>query len=99
MMLQLQLFGGCALLSDGEPLTGTVVQRRRLALLALLGLSPGSAVSRDKLIAYFWPEDDRESARHFLSDSLSTIRKGIGKEAVLSAGEDIRLNVEFIGSD
>src|SRR5688572_10349765 len=97
-MFILQLCGGCALLSSGEAVTGPPAQRRRLALLALLASSPGG-ISRDKLVAFFWPEDDRDRARHFLADSVFTLRKSLGKDALLTAGYDVRLNPEVIASD
>ena len=98
-MLTLQLFGGCALASDGETLTGPAAQRRRLALLAVLAGPNGAPVSRDKLVAYFWPEEDRERARRFLSDSLFTLRKLLGKDVLLTPGDDVRINVKAIDVD
>ncbi|HZJ01853.1 MAG TPA: BTAD domain-containing putative transcriptional regulator [Gemmatimonadaceae bacterium] len=98
-MLSLQLFGGCTLRSDGAPLDGPVVQRRRLALLALIACSKSPGLSRDKLTAYFWPEEERERARHFLADSLFTIRKAVGRDVLLSSGSDISVNVDVIDVD
>ena len=98
-MLSLQFFGGCSLNSDGTPLAGPAVQRRRLALLALVASAKSQGVSRDKLTACFWPEEDREHARHFLADSLFTIRKAVGKDVLLSAGSDIRLNYDIVDTD
>src|SRR5687767_10876983 len=97
-MFILQLCGGCALLSSGEAVTGPPAQRRRLALLALLASSP-SGISRDKLVAFFWPDDDRDRARHFLADSVFTLRKSLGKDALVTAGDDVRVNSEVIASD
>ena len=98
-MLTLQLFGGCALVAHGEAIGGPAAQRRRLALLALLGSSPGGGLSRDKLVAYFWPEEDRDRARHFLSDSLFTLRKTLGKDVLLKAGDDVRVNPDVLDVD
>ena len=98
-MLSLQLFGGCSLHDDGTPLAGPVAQRRRLALLAVIASSHSIGVSRDKLIGYFWPEEDRERARHFLADSLFTIRKGLGKDVILAVGDDLRLNPDLVRAD
>jgi DNA-binding SARP family transcriptional activator/tetratricopeptide (TPR) repeat protein len=98
-VLTLQLFGGCALVSNGETLTGPAAQRRRLALLAVLAGPTGAAVSRDKLVAYFWPEEDRDRARRFLSDSLFTLRKLLGKDVLLTTGDDVRINVKEIEVD
>jgi DNA-binding SARP family transcriptional activator len=60
-------------------------------LLAVLGASR-SSVSRDRLVALLWPELDAESARHRLSDSVYVIRRALGKAAVVTAGDDVRLD-------
>lgn len=65
-MFTLSLFGGVSLEGGGHPLGGRIVQRRRLALLALLASASERPVSRDKLIACLWPAIkalDRERAR------------------------------------
>lgn len=98
-MLTLHLLGGCTLVADGEAIAGPAAQRRRLALLALVTSSPGRAVSRDKLIAYFWPDEERDRARHFLSDSLFTLRKALGKDVLVTAGDDVRLNPDALDAD
>lgn len=98
-MLTLQLFGGCTLVSNGEAVAGPAGQRRRLALLALIAASPNRSVSRDKLVAYFWPDEDRDRARHFLSDSLFRLRKTLGNDVVLTAGDDVRVNAELVNTD
>jgi DNA-binding SARP family transcriptional activator/Tfp pilus assembly protein PilF len=98
-MLTLQLFGGCTLVADGEAITGPAVQRRRLALLAMLASSPGGAASRDKLIAYFWPDEERDQARHFLADSLFRLRKALGKDVLITVGDDVRINPDVLDSD
>ena len=87
----LQLLGGMSLEDESGPAAGQVAQRRRLALLAVLGASR-SSVSRDRLIALLWPEHDAESARHRLSDSIYVIRQALGKAAVVTAGDDVRLD-------
>jgi DNA-binding SARP family transcriptional activator len=75
------------------------VQSRRLALFALAASSRSIGLSRDKLIAYFWPEEERDRARHFLADSLFTIRKSLGRDLIIASGADIRLNPELICTD
>src|SRR5262245_7021734 len=57
-VLRLRTFGGLTLARGSEDLTGAVTQRRRLALLALLAASGPAGMSRDKLLAYLWPESD-----------------------------------------
>ncbi len=98
-MLFLQLFGGVSLLHGREPVSGPATQRRRLALLALLAVSPRGSASRDKLVAFFWPEDDRERARHFLADSVFTLRKQLGKDCILTVGDELVLNAQRVQSD
>ena len=87
----LQLLGGISLEDESGRATGQVAQRRRLALLAVLGASR-SSVSRDRLVALLWPELDAESARHRLSDSVYVIRRALGKAAVVTEGDDVRLD-------
>ncbi|MDQ3607250.1 MAG: hypothetical protein M3418_13810 [Gemmatimonadota bacterium] len=98
-MFSLLLFGGASLRSSEQPLSGPVTQRRRLALLALLAVSGGRAVTRDRLIAQLWPESDTDRARHLLSESLYVIRKALGDDAVLAAGDELRLNPEVVATD
>ncbi len=98
-MLTLSLFGGAYLGGGETPLTGRIVQRRRLALLALLASSRDRPVSRDKLIAYLWPESGATSARHSLSDSVHVIRKAVGEEAILAERDDLRLDPAALTCD
>ncbi len=91
MAASLKFFGGAFLEGSEGPLSGAVAQRRRLALLAQLALSPTGRVSRDKLLAYLWPEHDTERARHALSNSLYIIKKALGEDAVVAVGEDLEL--------
>ena len=91
MTATLKLLGGMSLEDEGGAATGQVVQRRRLALLAVLGASR-AAVSRDRLVALLWPELDAEGARHRLSDSVYVIRRALGEAAVATAGDDVKLD-------
>lgn len=80
-------------------LVGRVVQRRRLALLALLATAGNDGRSRDKLISYLWPEATARKARHLLSDSLYVLHRALGKDALLVSGDEIRLNSQLILAD
>src|SRR5688572_33053451 len=93
----LRLFGSPSIESDdggGVPLSGRVAQRHRLALLALIAMAPGQRLSRDKLIAYLWPESDSERALNLLKVSSYVLRGELGESALLSEGEDLRLNAD-----
>jgi hypothetical protein len=67
-MFQLKPFGVPGPERDGVPLTGRGSQRHQLALRALLALAPGRRLSRDKLIAWLWPESDEDRGRNLLKE-------------------------------
>jgi DNA-binding SARP family transcriptional activator len=98
-LFSLKLFGGASLEGPSGPLAGRAAQRHRLALVALLAGSGGSGVSRDKLIAYLWPEADEERGRHLLSNSLYMLRQALGEEALGGAGDVVRLDASQVRCD
>jgi len=98
-VFHLKLFGGVSLTGPSGPLEGRVSQRRPLALLSLLAASDDGRLSRDKLVACLWPEADSKRARQFLSVNLHVVRKALGKESVLSVGDDLQLNPEVVTTD
>lgn len=98
-MFRLRTFGGAALFDDGRPLDGPAVQRRRIALLALLAVAGDGGMSRDKLLAFLWPETDIERARHTLSQWLHLLRRDLRAADVVQGNADLRLNGERVQSD
>jgi eukaryotic-like serine/threonine-protein kinase len=86
-------------MADGDPSARLSVQRRRLALLALLAAAGSRGLSRDKLVAYLWPESDESSARNSLKQALFALRRDLGGEVLLDSGTDLRLNPERIECD
>lgn len=99
MTLSLNLFGAASLEGDQGPLTGPAAQRHRLALLALLAASPSRTVLREKLMATLWPERDADRARQLLNQAVYAVRKALGEEAIVSVGEELRLNPQVVHSD
>ena len=97
----LKLLGGASIDGPGGPLTGRAAQRSRLALLAILATvqARGRGVARERLVAYLWPDADAERGRHQLSDSVYRINQAIGAEAVVAAGDELRLNASVLASD
>lgn len=91
LLLELQLFGGVRLVVDGVPVTGRAVQRRRLALLALLARSPGRSVLRDRVAGVLWAEHAPDAARRLLNESIYVIRRELGADVLLTEGETVRL--------
>jgi DNA-binding SARP family transcriptional activator/TolB-like protein len=98
-MLSLRLFGGLALSGSEGPISGRATQRRRLAVLAVLAHARGRPVSRDKLVALFWPETNSERARHLLADSIYVLRDALGSDLLLTPGDDVALNLHLVTSD
>jgi DNA-binding SARP family transcriptional activator len=95
-MLRLETFGGLNLLgTTGAP---AVTQRRRLALLVLLAAAGERGISRDKLIAYLWPESPPENARHGLEQLLYWLRRQLSDELLLGT-DQLRVNNEVMSSD
>jgi DNA-binding SARP family transcriptional activator/tetratricopeptide (TPR) repeat protein len=99
LMFVLKVLGGAALERGGVPVTGRAVHRRRLALLALLASARGRMVRRERLIGYLWPEHPGDAARHLLSESLYILRKAVGEDMFVSAGDEIALDPATVRSD
>jgi DNA-binding SARP family transcriptional activator len=91
-MFTLRLLGSVSLEGPDGPVTGRAAMRQRIALLALLAVEHPRPLSRDKLVADLWPESGTDDARHLLRASLHILRSALGEDAVLSTGDDLRLN-------
>jgi DNA-binding SARP family transcriptional activator len=98
-MLRLRTLGGLTLYRGDEALTGAATQRRRLAVLALLAGFRASGLSRDKLLAYLWPESDDERARHVLNQLLYAQRRQFGEDGLFLGQKTLRLNPAVVWSD
>ena len=98
-MALLKLFGGASLETETGPLQGPAAQRRRLGLLARLALAGSQGLSRDKLIAYLWPESDTDKARHLLSDSLYRINQSLGGDVLVAGGDQLRIDFARLRCD
>ena len=98
-MLRLRTFGGLSLDENGQPCARAQVQRRRLALLALLAVAGERGLSRDKIYLYLWPESDPDRARNALNQSVFAVRRDLGSDVLETAGGELRLNRELITSD
>jgi DNA-binding SARP family transcriptional activator len=99
LMFVLKLLGG-ALLEDAVGVyAGPAVQRHRLALLAILAISRGRALPREKLMALLWPERDAQQARRLLNQSVYVLRRALGEEAILTVGDALRLQPHALRCD
>jgi DNA-binding SARP family transcriptional activator/TolB-like protein len=91
-MFTLQLLGGASLDGPGGPVAGRAALRQRVAMLALLAVEHPRPLSRDRLLAYLWPDSGNGEARQLLRESLYILRSALGDDSVLSTGDDLRLN-------
>lgn len=91
-MARLRLLGGAAIERASGTAAGPLDARRHpVALLALLACTPGRTLSRAKLAGLLWPDRPESAARNRLNSCLYNIRRDLGADAVITAGEDVRL--------
>lgn len=95
-MAYLRTFGGLAIDGVDAP-TGAAAQRSRLALLAFL--AEASPVSRDRVLARFWPEHDDSGARAALRQALYSLKRDLAVEQLVTGRSDLRLDRTSVGSD
>jgi TolB-like protein len=98
-MLRLRAFGGLALEDERPNPAAPITQPRSLALLAVLASAGGRQISRDKVLAYLWPDTEPAKAAHRLAQSLYALRHDLGIDSLTRATNDLRLNPQVIGSD
>ena len=98
-MFGLNLLGGAALTGLNGPVGGKAAHKRRIALLAILAVARGRTVGRERLIGLLWADHRTAAARHLLSESLYVLRKELGADAFVSAGDEVGLNGEVVRSD
>jgi DNA-binding SARP family transcriptional activator len=78
---------------DGER-TVALPRRQQRALLAALALRAGEVVSTDRLVADLWGDRAPASATGSLQNTVSALRKALGREVVLTQPPGYRLALE-----
>jgi DNA-binding SARP family transcriptional activator len=96
-MFRLCTFGGVSIERDGVVLDQLSAQRKALAVLAVIAAAQSSGVSRDHLLALFWPDSDTTRARAALKQILHVLRKELGD--VVRGTAQLRLDPGQIESD
>jgi len=77
-----------------------VGQPKRLAVLAFLAARPaGERVSRDRILATFWPELPAARAQGALRNTLYYLRGALGGEAVVGRGGAVGVSAERVACD
>jgi adenylate cyclase len=97
--MRLLMLGGLCVDCGKTPRQGAASQRKPLALLALLGAAGRRGMSRDKLIAYLWPDSPTDHALHSLTQLLYSLRRDIGAESLFLGGAELSLNPELLAVD
>ena len=97
-MLELRTFGGLSITVDGAVANGAAIQRKTLALLALLAATK-HGISRDKLVAYLWPESDTAHGRNLLRQACYALRRDLDAPELVLGSTELRLNPDVVNSD
>jgi DNA-binding SARP family transcriptional activator len=74
-MLSIQLLGTPLILQDDQPLT--ITRKKSRALVYYLA-AHDKPVTREELLAFFWPDRDRVSAQQVLRTTLHGLRQALG---------------------
>jgi DNA-binding SARP family transcriptional activator/TolB-like protein len=98
-MLRIKLFGGSVLEGQSKALKALISRRHQRALLSILAASPSHAMARERLSALLWPERDTARARNLLNQAIHGLRRVLGEEAIISTGDEVRLDTELVRSD
>ena len=98
-MLQLRTLGSPSIDGDDGPLGPAASQRKALALLGLLAPAPDRGLSRDKILAYLWPETPADRGGHRLTQLLYSLRRDLHAEDLFLGSTDLRLNPAVVSSD
>ncbi|MGQ0702928.1 MAG: BTAD domain-containing putative transcriptional regulator [Gemmatimonadales bacterium] len=97
--LAVRLLGSAAIEQAGRPLAQRAAHRHGLALLAMLASARGRLVNRDRVLALLWPDGDAETLRHRLNVLLYDLRRILGRDAIQSINDDLRLDPERVWVD
>ena len=88
MTIELQLLGGLDFSGPDPALSVRARRRHPMMLLALVAAAAPRAISRDKIMAFLWPESDAARASNSLRQALHSLRKDLDEDLFLpeSAG-------------
>jgi len=96
-MIEVRALGRGAVHKDGEELAGFSAQKQRYALLTYLGIE--GRVSRDRLLAVFWPDRNEERGRHSLSQALYSLRRELHEDCVRVEGDSVGISGDICSVD
>jgi len=99
-MLSIQLLGTPQILQDDQPLA--ITRKKSRALLFYLA-AHDKPLTREHLLAFFWPDSDRSSAQQVLRTTLHGLRQALGAaliadENTLALSPDVDIDVRTFES-
>ena len=94
--LTLHLFGPPRVQRNGSPVR---IARRRAGACAVYLVVTGQEVSRDALVALFWPETDPDHARADLRRTLHLLHQTLGPERLVTEQEHVRFQRDDLWLD
>src|SRR5688572_13450594 len=97
-MIHLRVLGGLSL-ANGLDARGAAGQRKSLVLLAVIACAPNGGITREKLLGYFWPENDEEQGKNALRQRLLSLRRDLGVEDLFIGTATLRLNPAVVNVD
>lgn len=83
MTIDLQLLGGLDAVGPDPAVSGRARRRHPLLLLALVAAAAPRAISREKIMAFLWPESDSARASNSLRQALHSLRRDMGDDLFL----------------
>jgi len=98
-MFRLRLLGGFALEGPSGGEGSPRLKPLEEAVLAILALCGSFGCSRERLIAFLWPEKEEARARANLRGTLHGLRKTLGQDAVKNRADSILLEPTVVASD
>ena len=98
-MLRVRLLGAAVVEGENGPLGGAAGQRKSLAVLGLLGAAGDRGMSRDRILAYVWPEVGLEKGSHRLTQVLYALRRELDTDDLCLGSCELRLNPERVWTD
>ncbi|HEY2065830.1 MAG TPA: BTAD domain-containing putative transcriptional regulator, partial [Gemmatimonadaceae bacterium] len=98
-MLVLELLGRLSLCRSDGAAPPAARQKRRLGLLAIIALAGKQGISRRRVEAYLWAESSSSRARHALDQTMYAIRRALGLDVIIAAGQELRLDPNLIAVD
>jgi DNA-binding SARP family transcriptional activator/TolB-like protein len=97
-VIRINALGGLSIVgADGKPVAGAAAQPRRMAMLAILARAGQRGVTREKLMALLWPDDER--GPRTLAQALYSLRRDLGGDEAITGTNELHLESSFITSD